>query len=221
MLEPREPGAAHAVTNRILAPLDGRAGSEAALNELVRLAADARAEILVAHVYEERCRRSATTSRTRCAHGAKGSSPATAGRPVRRSSCVCASAHQHVLDIDILRHSGCDLVALDWSQDLARGPAAVVRRIVADSPVPVLPAACRDAVVSPLAADAAAGRSLSQPRQADGVPRGPMLRESPDGSRGRRRSWLRGHRDLDVAVLVEQREAGAARRVVVEMKRHL
>ena len=40
--------------------------------------------------------------------------------------------------LDILRRSHCDLVALGWSQDLARGRAAVVRRMLAESPVPVL-----------------------------------------------------------------------------------
>jgi len=43
---------------------------------------------------------------------------------------------EHVLDI--CRHSGCDLVALDWSQDLGRGCAAIVRRMLADAAVPVL-----------------------------------------------------------------------------------
>jgi len=42
---------------------------------------------------------------------------------------------EHVLDI--LRDSGCELAVLAWSQDLARGHAAVVHCLLAESPVSV------------------------------------------------------------------------------------
>jgi hypothetical protein len=43
---------------------------------------------------------------------------------------------EHLLDI--LRASRCKLVALGWSQNLTGGHAAVVRQMLAESPVPVL-----------------------------------------------------------------------------------
>jgi hypothetical protein len=155
VLVPREGGAGREVISRILVPLDGTAGSAAALDELVRLAADATVEIVVAHVHEKRA---LPAFSDHLAHEVRAWSEEFLARncpsaPDATLELRVGEPHEHVLDI--LRHSGCDLVALGWSQDLARGHAAVVRRMLADSPVPVLliPAS-RDAAVSLRPADA-------------------------------------------------------------------
>jgi nucleotide-binding universal stress UspA family protein len=128
----------------ILVPLDGTVASAAALHETVRLASDAAAEITVAHVqqlhsvppFEDHLPHevdawSREFIERYCPSGTDATLELRIGEP-----------HEHVLDI--LRESDCDLVALGWSQDLAPGRAAVVRGMLADSPVPVLLAPVSD-----------------------------------------------------------------------------
>jgi nucleotide-binding universal stress UspA family protein len=137
----------------VLVPLDATASSAAALREIVELAANAELRIVVAHVQQAW---SLPPFSDHLPHEVRAWSEEFMAR-------YCPSAidaalelrvgepHEHVLDI--LRASGCDLVALGWSQDLAGGRAAVVRRLLAESPVPVL--------LTPVAATpTAVGRSL-------------------------------------------------------------
>jgi nucleotide-binding universal stress UspA family protein len=143
---------------RVLVPLDGTAGSAAALEEIVQLACDAAVEIVVAHVYDERA---LPAFSDHLAHEVRAWSEEFIARncPAALDATLelrVGEPHERVLDI--LHRSGCDLVALSWSQDLARGRAAVVRRILAESPVPVLltPASADTTFALP-AADAAGG----------------------------------------------------------------
>jgi len=138
VLVPQEVAAGHEVISRILVPLDGRAASAAALDELVRFTAGATVEIVVAHVHEERA---LPAFSNHLAHEVRSWSEEFLARncpaaPNATLESRVGEPHEHVLEI--LLHSGCDLVALGWSQDLAAGHAAVVRRMLADSPVPVL-----------------------------------------------------------------------------------
>ncbi|HZL55187.1 MAG TPA: universal stress protein [Solirubrobacteraceae bacterium] len=138
VLVPREGGAVQEVISRILVPLDGTAGSAAALDKLVRLAADATVEIVVAHIHEARA---LPAFSDHLAHEVRAWSEEFLARncpsaPNATLELRVGEPHEHVLDI--LRHSGCDLVALGWLQNLAAGHGAVVRRMLADSPVPVL-----------------------------------------------------------------------------------
>jgi nucleotide-binding universal stress UspA family protein len=122
---------------RILVPLDGTAESAAALEEIVQLACDAAVEIVVAHVHEERA---LPAFSNHLAHEVRAWSDEFIARncPAALDATLelrVGEPHEHV--IDIVRSSGCDLVALGWSQNLAPGHAAVVRRVLAESPVPV------------------------------------------------------------------------------------
>lgn len=128
---------AHAIES-MLVPLDGTAASATALHEIVTLAADAEIKIVVAHVHQER---SLPAFSDHLAHEVRAWSEEFLARYCPSAIEVTLESrvgepHEHLLDI--LRRSGCDLVALGWSQDLAPGRAAVVRRMLAESPVPVL-----------------------------------------------------------------------------------
>jgi nucleotide-binding universal stress UspA family protein len=122
----------------VLAPLDGTAPSAAALQEILELASDGELEIVVAHVYQER---SLPAFSDHLPHEVRAWREEFVAR-----HCPAASDARLQLRVgeppeqllDILRRSHCELVALGWSQDLARGRAAVVRRMLAESPVPVL-----------------------------------------------------------------------------------
>jgi hypothetical protein len=141
----------------MLVPLDGTAASATALQEIVALASGAELEIVVAHVHQER---SLPAFSDHLPHEVRAWSDAFIARYCPSASEVTlelrvGEPHEHLLDI--LRRSGCDLVALGWSQDLARGRAAVVRRMLAESPVPVLltPAVGNSALTLTAAAPAA------------------------------------------------------------------
>ena len=141
----------------MLVPLDGTAASATALQEIVALASDAEIQIVVAHVHQER---SLPAFSDHLPHEVRAWSEEFIARYCPSASEVTlelrvGEPHEHLLDI--LRRSGCDLVALGWSQDLARGRAAVVRRMLAESPVPVLltPASRNSALTLAAAARAA------------------------------------------------------------------
>jgi nucleotide-binding universal stress UspA family protein len=103
----------------VLVALDGTGASTAALQEIMELASAAELEIVVAHVYEQR------------------SLPAFSDQlPHEVRAWREGEPREHLLDI--LRASRCKLVALGWSQNLTGGHAAVVRQMLAESPVPVL-----------------------------------------------------------------------------------
>jgi nucleotide-binding universal stress UspA family protein len=122
----------------VLVPLDGTAASAAALAEIIELASGAELRVVIAHVHRARSLPAFSDhlphevrawSEEFMARHAPGAIDATLELRV-------GEPHEHVLDI--CRRSGCDLVALGWSQDLGRGRAAIVRRMLAGSPVPVL-----------------------------------------------------------------------------------
>jgi hypothetical protein len=122
----------------VLAPLDGTASSAAALEEIVAVALGADLEIVVAHVQGPW---SLPAFSDHLPHEVRAWSEEFIARhmPAARDARLelrVGEPHEHVLDI--CRSCGCDLVALGWSQDLGRGRAAVVRRMLAESPVPVL-----------------------------------------------------------------------------------
>ncbi len=161
----------HAIRS-VLVPLDGTASSAAALEEIVAVALAADLEIVVAHVQWQR---SLPAFSDHLPHETQVWSEEFIARhcPAAHDAQLelrVGEPHEHVLDI--CRSSGCDLVALGWSQDLGRGRAAVVRRMLAESPVPVLltavhalPAATH-AGASEAAGGERAGRrgSLTRPR---------------------------------------------------------
>jgi hypothetical protein len=135
---PPDGGATARPIARILVPLDGTAGSAVALEEIIRVASDAAVEIVVAHVHTSGA---LPAFSDQLAHEVR----AWSEEFIARNSPAAADAtlEQRVGEptqqiLDILRRSGCDLVALAWNQDLTTGHAAVVRRMLAESPVPVI-----------------------------------------------------------------------------------
>jgi nucleotide-binding universal stress UspA family protein len=142
-------GAGERPVESVLVPLDATASSAAALREIVELAANAELRIVVAHVQQER---SLPAFSDHLPHEVQAWSEEFMARwcPSALDAALelrVGEPHEHVLDI--LRASGCDLVALGWSQDLAGGRAAVVRRLLAESPVPVLLTPAGDGPVAP------------------------------------------------------------------------
>lgn len=122
----------------VLVPLDGTAASAAALREIIELASGAELRVVVAHVHRTR---SLPAFSDHLPHEVRAWSEEFMARHAPAASDATlelrvGEPHEHVLDI--CRHCGCDLVALGWSQDLGHGRAAIVRRMLADSPVPVL-----------------------------------------------------------------------------------
>jgi nucleotide-binding universal stress UspA family protein len=122
----------------VLVPLDGTIASAAALHETVALARSAAAEITVAHVQQ---RDSIPPFENHTPHEVDAWS-----KEFIAHYCPSATTLELRVEdgkppervLDILRRSRCDLVALGWGQDLAGGRAAVVRQMLAESPVPVL-----------------------------------------------------------------------------------
>jgi nucleotide-binding universal stress UspA family protein len=140
----------------VLVPLDGTAPSAAALQEIVELASNVELQIVVAHVQQER---SLPAFSDHLSHEVRAWSEEFIARycPSATDAALelrVGQPDEHVLDI--LRQSRCDLVALGWSQDLAGGRAAVVRRMLAESPVPVLLTPASDDPAFALAAAAPA-----------------------------------------------------------------
>ncbi len=124
----------------VLVPLNGTALSAEALREVVELAARAQLRVVVAHVYLER---SLPAFSDHLPHEVRAWTDEFIARHC--PSAVDATLELRVADgepeehlLDILLASHCDLVALGWSQDLAEGHAAIVRRMLTESPVPVL-----------------------------------------------------------------------------------
>jgi len=157
----------HHPIQSVLVPLDGTAASSAALREVIELASGAELRVVVAHVHQAR---SLPVFSDHLPHEVRAWSEEFMARHVPAAldatlELRVGEPHEHVLDI--CRHCGCDLVALGWSQDLGRGRAAIVRRMLADSPVPVLltPVSSDFASVYPAArtAGAADGERLEQP----------------------------------------------------------
>jgi nucleotide-binding universal stress UspA family protein len=122
----------------VLVALDGTGASTAALQEIMELASAAELEIVVAHVYEQR---SLPAFSDQLPHEVRAWREEFIARHC--PAVVDASLELRVGEprehlLDILRASRCKLVALGWSQNLTGGHAAVVRQMLAESPVPVL-----------------------------------------------------------------------------------
>lgn len=124
----------------VLVPLDGTVLSAEALREVVELASRAQLQIVVAHVYLER---SLPAFSDHLPHEVRAWTEEFIARHCPSAAAatlelrvVDGEPGEHVLDILLANH--CDLVALGWSQNLAQGRAAVVRRMLSESPVPVL-----------------------------------------------------------------------------------
>ncbi len=146
----------------VLVPLDGTPASAVALQEIVALASNAELQIVAAHVHQGR---SLPAFSDHLPHEVRAWSEEFIARYCPSAEAVTlelrvGEPHEHVLDI--LRRSGCDLVALGWTQDLARGRAAVVRRMLAESPVPVLLTPADDRLAPVLAA----GQTAAAPADA-------------------------------------------------------
>jgi nucleotide-binding universal stress UspA family protein len=139
----------------VLVPLDGTPASAAALSEIVELAHNAALRIVVAHVQSAK---SLPAFSDHLPHEVRAWSEEFIAR-------YCPGAADAALELrvgepqeqvlDVLRESGCDLVALAWSQDLTRGRAAVVRQLLSESPVPVFLTPAGDGRGSSLGATAA------------------------------------------------------------------
>lgn len=155
---PPDGGATARPIARILVPLDGTAGSALALEEIIQVASGAAVEIVVAHVHTSGA---LPAFSDHLAHEVRAWSEEFIARNC--PAAAEATLEQRVGEptqqiLDILRRSGCDLVALAWNQDLTTGHAAVVRRMLAESPVPVLltPASGDTALALPTADSALA-----------------------------------------------------------------
>jgi len=122
----------------VLVPLDGTAASAAALREIVELAAGAELQVVVAHVHQARSLPAFSDHLQHEVHAWSEEFIARNAPAAIDATLELRVGEPHERVLDICRHSGCDLVALGWSQDLGRGRAAIVRRMLADSPVPVL-----------------------------------------------------------------------------------
>lgn len=122
----------------ILVPLDGTVTSAAALESIVELAQRASLRIVVAHVH---ARHSLPAFTDHLPHEVRAWGEEFIARhcPAAVDAALelrVGDPHEHLLAI--LRDTRCDLVALGWRQRLAGGHAAVVRGMLASSPVPVL-----------------------------------------------------------------------------------
>jgi nucleotide-binding universal stress UspA family protein len=131
----------------ILVPLNGARSSAAALQEIVALAHDSDVRIVVAHVHE---RHQLPAFSDHLAPEVRAWSEEFIARhfPTATDAVLeqrVGEPHERLLDV--VRDSGCDLVALGWRQRLDPGRAAVVRRMLAESPVPILIAPVQDAEV--------------------------------------------------------------------------
>lgn len=123
---------------RVLVPLEGGAESPAAVREFMQLAANAKLQVVLVHVYDER---SLPAFSDQLPHEVRAWREEFIARHCPPALAVqlelrVGDPGEHLLDV--LRRSGCELVALSWNQDLAGERAAVVRRMLAESPVPVL-----------------------------------------------------------------------------------
>jgi nucleotide-binding universal stress UspA family protein len=134
---PRDAHVEHRI-ERVLVPLDGTTQGATALQQAMQLMSSAQLEVVVAHVYDQR---SLPAFSDHLPHEVRAWREEFIARHCpaaldARLELRVGEAREQLLDI--LRRSGCELVALSWSQDLTDGRAVVVRRMLAESPVPVL-----------------------------------------------------------------------------------
>lgn len=122
----------------VLLPLDGATETEAAVAPTVRLLADADLEVVVVHVLtaqhvpafldQPHHSLDAFGREFLARHAVSGTTPRLvlrAGTPGRNL-------------VEVADEQSADLIVVGWSQDLSPGRAEVVRRLLADTDVPVL-----------------------------------------------------------------------------------
>lgn len=122
----------------ILVPLNGTPTSASALENIVALAHAQALRIVVAHVYRED---SLPAFSDHLPHEVQAWSDEFIARncpPATDASLETRVGEPYEQVLDILQHTGCDLVALGWHGRMHDGHAAVVRQMLAHSPVPVL-----------------------------------------------------------------------------------
>lgn len=150
----------------VLVPLDGTAASAGALQQIAELVSGADLNIVVVHVqsdqelpafgdqlpHEVRAWREEFMARN-C--------PAALDATLELRVGGAHGVHEHILNIS--RRSGCDLVVLGWGQDVSGGHAAVVREMLARSPVPVLLTPVRSVDIRRTAVPAQRGFAVPSP----------------------------------------------------------
>ena len=122
----------------LLVPLDGIQPNPALMDDVVERAYKAGAAVSVAHVQQVQ---SAPPFDDHPPHEVDAWSAEFIVRHLPSASDATLevrSGASHDQMLDILRRGHFDLVLIAWSQSLADGHAAVVRRLLAESPVPVL-----------------------------------------------------------------------------------
>jgi nucleotide-binding universal stress UspA family protein len=133
--EARAPGA----VRRVLVPLEGSVSAALAPRSIIELAQDARIEVVVLHVHDARSLPSFTDQPQHEQSAWAGEflaryCPWGVGA-VRLETRVGSSAAEIPA---FAAESGCELIALGWSQDLAAGRAPVVRAVLERAGVPVM-----------------------------------------------------------------------------------
>jgi hypothetical protein len=126
------------VLERILVPLDATRATTDALAQTVQLASRCDVGVVVLHVHDER---SVPPFADQPQHELEAWSREFLSRycPDAERACLevrVGAAGQHVLAV--AAEAGASMVALGWAQDLSTGRAAVVREVLARSPIPVL-----------------------------------------------------------------------------------
>jgi nucleotide-binding universal stress UspA family protein len=133
---------------RVLVPLDGTTATAAALRKAIDLACRSAVDVVVLHVHPEESL-PLFEDQPQHEHPAWEAEFLARYCPSlphgSRLEVRVGEPGEHVLDV--AAEVGADLVALGWSRDLSRGRAAVVREVLARSPIPVLlvPVAARPA----------------------------------------------------------------------------
>ncbi len=157
--------------SRVLVPVDGTPASTSALRRIVALSAHANLSIVVAHVHPT----GRIRVRDRLPHEVRAWTEdflaATCPASIEVSLEIrLGEPHQHILDI--CRSGDCDLVAVGWSQQLHRGRAPIVARLLSECRLPLMLAPAH-AQGSERTAVIAAGRPASRSKQrAFGAQRG-------------------------------------------------
>lgn len=124
---------------RVLVPLDGTRATAEALRETLELATTGRLEVVLLHVHTaeslplfgDHAQHEADAWRTEfAARHYPGGAPGV--------SVEVRVGPPAALVLDVAAEAEVDLIALGWRQNLSEGRAAVVREVLAASPVPVL-----------------------------------------------------------------------------------
>lgn len=137
----------------VLVPVPGRPAD--ALQNVIRIADDARLDVVILHVHDER---SIPSFEDQPYYDAEAWAEEFLARWVpgaRREAVmeVRVGAPEEEI-MGVARERGADMIAMGWSQDLSPGRATIVRTVLERSPVPValVPLGLRDGASPPLRA---------------------------------------------------------------------